>query len=101
MTRHRGSFLQMLGRWLLYDPIFGAYTELFSGLSPEVTSARNGAYSKFGIFLSLLSTDLTKLLPPLCCKISDLSRGLSEPRDPSTATFEASISGCNPSMQHD
>ncbi len=28
----------------LHQPIFGAYTELFAGLSPEVTMAHNGQY---------------------------------------------------------
>ncbi len=29
---------------MLYPPIQGAYTELFAGLSPEVTTAQNGAF---------------------------------------------------------
>ncbi|KAE9371719.1 NAD(P)-binding protein [Stipitochalara longipes BDJ] len=29
---------------LLYPPIFGAYTELFAGLSPDIDSAANGSY---------------------------------------------------------
>lgn len=29
---------------LLYEPIYGAYTELFAGLSPELTMAQAGAY---------------------------------------------------------
>ncbi|KAN0096654.1 NAD(P)-binding protein [Hyaloscypha variabilis] len=29
---------------LLYPPVFGAYTELFAGLSPDITSASNGSY---------------------------------------------------------
>jgi retinol dehydrogenase 12 len=28
----------------LYEPIYGAYTELFAGLSPEVTMEQAGAY---------------------------------------------------------
>jgi retinol dehydrogenase-12 len=31
---------------LCYSPIHGAYTELFAGLSPDVTLAKNGAWSK-------------------------------------------------------
>jgi retinol dehydrogenase-12 len=29
---------------LLYPPVFGAYTELFAGLSPDITSASNVSY---------------------------------------------------------
>lgn len=28
----------------MYDAIFGAYTELFAGLSPEITIKNNGAW---------------------------------------------------------
>ncbi|KAH7370257.1 hypothetical protein BKA65DRAFT_561849 [Rhexocercosporidium sp. MPI-PUGE-AT-0058] len=35
--------LLLLG-WLLYTPIHGAYTELFAGLSPDVTPEKNGAW---------------------------------------------------------
>jgi retinol dehydrogenase-12 len=31
---------------ILYTPIHGAYTELFAGLSPDVTPDKNGAWSK-------------------------------------------------------
>jgi hypothetical protein len=31
----------------LHPPIYGAYTELFAGLSPEVTIEKSGAWSKF------------------------------------------------------
>jgi hypothetical protein len=31
----------------LHPPIYGAYTELLSGLSPEVTIEKSGAWSKF------------------------------------------------------
>lgn len=33
-----------------YPPIQGAYTELFAGLSPEITTAQNGAYSMLHVF---------------------------------------------------
>lgn len=32
--------------FLLHEPIYGAYTELFAGLSPDVTASKNGAWSK-------------------------------------------------------
>ena len=28
----------------MYEAVYGAYTELFAGLSPEVTASANGAY---------------------------------------------------------
>ncbi|RYP64125.1 hypothetical protein DL771_008905 [Monosporascus sp. 5C6A] len=31
-------------RRLLHEPIFGAYTELYAGLSPDITMEHNGAY---------------------------------------------------------
>ena len=31
---------------MLYDPIYGAYTELYAGLSPEVNASQNGTYSQ-------------------------------------------------------
>ena len=31
---------------MLYQPIYGAYTELFAGLSPDVTEEKTGAWSK-------------------------------------------------------
>ena len=41
-------WLTLRGKWytLLHDPIYGAYTELFAGLSPEADASKNGAYSK-------------------------------------------------------
>jgi retinol dehydrogenase 12 len=30
----------------LYEPIYGAYTELFAGLSPDVTPEKTGSWSK-------------------------------------------------------
>jgi retinol dehydrogenase 12 len=39
--------LQTFTRWMLYPTINGAYTELFAGLSDEVTMDRTGAWSKF------------------------------------------------------
>jgi retinol dehydrogenase-12 len=29
---------------MLFPPIYGAYTELYSGLSPDLTTAQNGKY---------------------------------------------------------
>ena len=46
LQRHRAGWQQLLGNWIFYEPIYGAYTELFAGLSPKITSAHNGAYSR-------------------------------------------------------
>ena len=37
MQRHTGAFGAIMARSLLYPSIYGAYTELFAGLSPELT----------------------------------------------------------------
>lgn len=36
--------------FFLHEPIYGAYTELFAGLSPDVTASKNGAWSKHPSF---------------------------------------------------
>jgi retinol dehydrogenase 12 len=51
----------------LHPPIYGAYTELFAGLSPEVTVQKSGAWSKFigrrcGV-RSDSAADLSKVVP--------------------------------------
>lgn len=35
-----------LVKYFLYAPVYGAYTELFAGLSPDVTPEKSGAYGK-------------------------------------------------------
>jgi len=37
----------MILQRFIYAPIYGAYTELFAGLSPDVTPETNGAWSKW------------------------------------------------------
>lgn len=45
LNRHMPKLVQLLLLWTLQkDPVFGAYTEAFAGLSPEVDEGRNGAY---------------------------------------------------------
>ncbi|TVY91721.1 putative oxidoreductase [Lachnellula willkommii] len=44
LARHTSSFIQFILNLITYTAIHGAYTELFAGLSPEVTPARNGAW---------------------------------------------------------
>ncbi|KAM5346104.1 hypothetical protein ACJ41O_009109 [Fusarium nematophilum] len=54
LMRHVSSFVQQfLNRYVLYDPIYGAYTEIFAGLSPKVTVEDSGRYimpwGRFGL----------------------------------------------------
>lgn len=44
LQRHTPKYQLMLIRYLLHEPIYGAYTELFAGLSPEANASKNGAY---------------------------------------------------------
>lgn len=46
LQRHVPLVIALLLKMITYPPIKGAYTELFAGLSPEVTPAKNGAWSK-------------------------------------------------------
>lgn len=46
LQRHLGVVTATILKLILYTPIHGAYTELFAGLSPEITPAKNGAWSK-------------------------------------------------------
>ncbi len=45
--------LGMFRSFMLHPPVYGAYTELFAGLSPEVTLAKSGSWSR-----SLFSIDV-------------------------------------------
>ncbi|KIW31665.1 uncharacterized protein PV07_03277 [Cladophialophora immunda] len=44
LPRHVPRWGQILMRPLQYDPLYGAYTELFGGLSPEITLEKTGAW---------------------------------------------------------
>ncbi|EEH43601.2 uncharacterized protein PADG_08221 [Paracoccidioides brasiliensis Pb18] len=44
LTRHRALLLKLLLRPFIYPPVFGAYTELFAGLSREVTNKEPGTW---------------------------------------------------------
>jgi retinol dehydrogenase-12 len=50
LQRHVPSLQMRIFHWMSYAPIYGAYTELFAGLSPEVTMEKNGAWSRFTRF---------------------------------------------------
>ncbi|OJD14910.1 hypothetical protein AJ78_04795 [Emergomyces pasteurianus Ep9510] len=42
LSRHRGFLLRQVTRPMQYPPVFGAYTELFAGLSPDITDTEPG-----------------------------------------------------------
>jgi len=44
LQRHVPWWQYMMFGWILYEPIYGAYTELFAGLSPAVTAAESGVW---------------------------------------------------------
>lgn len=46
LQRHTAGWLKLALKTALHTPIHGAYTELFAGLSPDVTPDNNGAWSK-------------------------------------------------------
>lgn len=49
LWRTQGSWASwFLRTFVLHAPIYGAYTELFAGLSPQVTLEKSGQWSKLG-----------------------------------------------------
>jgi len=38
------KFTMFFVKHVLFDPVFGAYTQLYAGLSRDITAERNGAY---------------------------------------------------------
>lgn len=46
LYRGQGFLMKILVRLIMYAPINGAYTELFAGLSPEVTLSQTGCWGK-------------------------------------------------------
>lgn len=52
LQRHLTSWQAWILDFFIYTPIHGAYTELFAGLSPDVTPEQNGAWSKSIIIMS-------------------------------------------------
>ncbi len=56
--RHVSGVQGAIINLLLRTPIHGAYTELFAGLSPEITLERTGAWSTSMIHVALHHADL-------------------------------------------
>ena len=46
LYRDQGVFARGLLKLMLYPPINGAYTELFAGLSPDITLSNTGCWGK-------------------------------------------------------
>jgi NAD(P)-dependent dehydrogenase (short-subunit alcohol dehydrogenase family) len=46
LARHLGSAFRFFVSFICYPTVNGAYTELFAGLSPDVTMKRSGGWSK-------------------------------------------------------
>jgi retinol dehydrogenase 12 len=53
LYRDQGFFMRFFVKILMYPPVNGAYTELFGGLSPDITLSNTGCWGKhFPPFLS-------------------------------------------------
>jgi retinol dehydrogenase 12 len=44
LSRHMGGLIRTAIRYMTYEPKYGAYTELFAGLSPDIDLAKTGSY---------------------------------------------------------
>lgn len=64
LQRHISGIQAAVMNLLLHTPIHGAYTELFAGLSPEITLDKTGAWSKSKIRFALQYADLAFLVIP-------------------------------------
>ncbi len=85
LFRTQGAVFNTLGRlFFLYPPVNGAYTELFAGLSPEVTLEKTGAWSEsfFPSRLMIYLRPTRKLTEPKLCPgdVSPLSGMISSLR---------------------
>lgn len=44
LQQHLSNIERKLGNLLLYEPVFGAYTELYAALSPDITVEKSGCF---------------------------------------------------------
>jgi retinol dehydrogenase-12 len=57
--RTQGAFMAwFLRKTVLYPAVFGAYTSLFAGLSPEVTLERSGSFSEYSDSIPIVQRNL-------------------------------------------
>lgn len=64
LYRDSGLFVKLASKLIMYPPLNGAYTELFAGLSPEITVEKTGCWGEFSLahyFLKDLSAQNTKI----------------------------------------
>lgn len=47
LYRDQGFFLKMVTKVIMYPPLYGAYTELFAGLSPDISVEDTGCWGEF------------------------------------------------------
>lgn len=64
LYRDQGFFMGILVKLLMYPSVNGAYTELFGGLSPDITLENTGCWGKIVCCFSLPHQNLTKR--PIC-----------------------------------
>lgn len=63
LQRHTPKWQLFILSFILHETIYGSYTELFAGLSPDVTASRNGAWiAPWGRFAPSLREDLVASL---------------------------------------
>lgn len=46
LYRKQGAMFRLMVKLIAYPPVFGAYTELFAGLSPKVTIDKSGSWGE-------------------------------------------------------
>ena len=54
LYRDQGFLMRLMVRLLMYPPVNGAYTELFGGLSPDITLSETGCWGKCFLILTYL-----------------------------------------------
>lgn len=65
LYRDSGLAVKLASKLIMYPPLNGAYTELFAGLSPEITVEKTGCWGKFPLADSF-STNLFAQNTDLC-----------------------------------
>lgn len=65
-----------IANFLLHKPIYGAYTELYGGLSPDITLEKTGAWSKLVLSCKRSRTTTDKITVKPWGKISKIREDL-------------------------
>lgn len=86
--QNSGKLIQLLVSPILHDPKLGAYSELWAGLSPEVTKERGGGYViPWGRWHPSLRQDLLHALKPEASGGSGNAQQFFDWCDSNTTTF--------------